>query len=172
MRRLIGLVGLALALLVTAASAQTADSGAKEARSTRSQPGSIMQSLPPLVEAGERLGPIDAILANLSRRSSVLSVAWSPDGRSLASGSADNTIRLWDVASAKETARLEGHTGSVRSVAWSPDGRSLASGSADNTIRLWDVASAKETARLEGHTGLCPVRRLVARRAQPRLGLG
>jgi WD40 repeat protein len=74
-----------------------------------------------------------------------------PDGR-LASGSTDNTIRLWDVAAGTETARLEGHTGDVRAMIVLPDGR-LASGSADNTIRLWNVAIGTETAQLAGHGG-------------------
>ena len=64
-----------------------------------------------------------------------------PDGR-LASGSADNTIRLWDVKTGEETARLEGHGGWVNALAVLPDGR-LASGSDDSTIRLWDAKPAR-----------------------------
>ena len=82
-------------------------------------------------------------------------VALTPDGCRLATtGSIDNTIRLWDVASGVEQARLEGHAGDVCSVCFSPDGVLLASGSTDNTIRLWDVAGGVEQARLEGHTEL------------------
>jgi WD40 repeat protein len=70
----------------------------------------------------------------------VESVAFSPDGRLLASGSWDNTIKLWDVATGREVRTLTGHTDTVNSVAFSPDGRLLASGSYDNTIKLWDIS--------------------------------
>ncbi|HLG15107.1 MAG TPA: hypothetical protein VJH03_11475, partial [Blastocatellia bacterium] len=79
-------------------------------------------------------------------------VAWSPDGRSLASASDDNTVRIWDAGSGKLLRSLEGHTHSVNSVAWSPDGRSLASASDDNTVRIWDAGSGKLLRSLEGHT--------------------
>jgi WD40 repeat protein len=73
-----------------------------------------------------------------------------PDGR-LASGSYDHTIRLWDVMTGAETARLEGHSHWVNGLCVLSDGR-LASGSHDKTIRLWDVTTSGETARLEGHS--------------------
>jgi WD40 repeat protein len=72
----------------------------------------------------------------------VCSVAFSPDGKILASGSRDKTIKLWDVATGRELRTLAGHTSDVLSVAFSPDGKLLASGSWDKTIKLWDVEAA------------------------------
>ena len=69
-----------------------------------------------------------------------------------ASGSYDDTIKFWDVASWQLLHTLHGHSASVMSVAWSPDGTRLASGSSDNTIKIWDSASGHETVTLRGHT--------------------
>src|SRR5262245_59609092 len=81
---------------------------------------------------------------------SVQSVAFSPDGKTLASASGDKSIKLWDVATGKQQATLKGHTESVRSVAFSPDGKTLASASKDETVKLWDVEGLKNTATLRG----------------------
>ena len=69
----------------------------------------------------------------------VWSVAFSPDGQYLASGSWDKTVKLWHVESGECTRTMEGHSHPVYSVAFSPDGQYLASGSGDNTVKLWST---------------------------------
>src|SRR5262249_17522319 len=70
-------------------------------------------------------------------------LAFSPDGRLLASTTCENVdvIRLWDVSEGKLLGKIEGHCGPINSVAFSPDGKTLASASADTTVLLWDVAA-------------------------------
>ena len=85
----------------------------------------------------------------------VNSVAFSPDGKRIASGSSDTTIRIWDVETGRMvTSPFEGHTSEVYSVAFSPDGNCVASGSWDKTIRIWDAETGQIIAGpFEGHTG-------------------
>ena len=97
--------------------------------------------------------PNSALLDTLGDHTGyIYSVAFSPDGQTLASGAADTTIRLWRVSDGNLLSTLEGSTGSMNSVAFSPDGQILASGSTDRTIRLWRVSDGSLPHTLEGHT--------------------
>ncbi|VFM96802.1 MAG: WD domain-containing protein, G-beta repeat-containing protein [Candidatus Kentron sp. G] len=77
---------------------------------------------------------------------------FSPDGGTLLSGSHDDTLKLWNVASGQAIRTLKGHSDNVRSVAFAPDGRAVLSGSNDNTLKLWDVANGEMLRTLKGHS--------------------
>lgn len=78
-------------------------------------------------------------------------LAFSPDGQLVATGSADNSVKLWDVNSYRELRTLAGHVRGVKAVAFSPDGRWLASGSIDGTIKVWDVSGGQELRSMSGN---------------------
>ncbi|WP_329377026.1 nSTAND1 domain-containing NTPase [Streptomyces sp. NBC_01716] len=94
-----------------------------------------------------RLGTLDTVTKMVS------SVAFSPDGSTLATAGWDGKLRLWDVQHRRLTATLTGHTDSAQSVAFTPDGKTLASSGRDATARLWDVRTHRRLATLSGHTG-------------------
>jgi WD40 repeat protein len=81
-------------------------------------------------------------------------VAFSPGGKTLASGCLDGNIKLWDVATGKELATLERGGGKVRSVSFSPNGKMLASGNEDGTIGVWDVATDRRPAIFRRPAGI------------------
>ena len=83
----------------------------------------------------------------------VLSVSYSPDGKTLASGSSDGTVKLWNRETGEEIDTLSGHQGRVLSVSYSPDGKTLASGGLDGTVKLWNRETGEEIGTLRGHQG-------------------
>ncbi|KAL6824273.1 WD40-repeat-containing domain protein [Trichoderma sp. SZMC 28015] len=83
----------------------------------------------------------------------VTSVAFSSDHKHIASGSKDNTIKIWDAVTGVCLQTFEGHTDWVTSVIFLPNGEKIASGSVDETIKIWDAATGKCDESLEGHTG-------------------
>ncbi len=93
-----------------------------------------------------------AVIRGLYQR--VESLAFSPDGKLVASGDRGNLIKIWDVESGREVVTLRGHEGGVSALAFSPDGTSIMSGSYDGTIKLWDLLTEREWTKLMGHPGV------------------
>ena len=103
--------------------------------------------------AAEPVQPIAETRHFEGHTATVLSVAFSPKGRRALSGSADRTIRLWDVKTGKSLRVFEGVTAAVKSVVFAPSGKQALSGGEDGSVVLWDVETGKAVQRFEGHTG-------------------
>src|ERR1700691_6450883 len=86
----------------------------------------------------------------------VRSVAFSPDGSPIASGSDDKTVRIWDAKTGVHLSTLKGHSDLVQSVAFSPDGSHIASGSSDKTVQIWDAKTGVYLSTLNRHWSMAP----------------
>jgi len=104
---------------------------------------------PPLHPQGE---PWEEQLTLPNSKVLFYSVAFSPDGKTLASASEDGTIKLWEVSTHKLLTTFTGHSDRVTSVTFSPEGKTLALGSEDGTIKLWEVSTHKLLTTLTGHS--------------------
>ena len=98
-------------------------------------------------------GPMQraAITAYHGHTSTVFAVAWSPDGKLIASGGDDSTVQVWDAITGHLLTKYSGHTGTVYAVAWSPDGRRIVSGSDDSTVQVWDATNGHLLLTYTGH---------------------
>jgi WD40 repeat protein len=106
-------------------------------------------SLPLQTNSLKKNPPVHSPTGNLH---GVNSIAISPDGRTLVSGSRDGTIQLWQLDTRKVKSTLKGHIQGVNSLAFSPDGQTLASGGEDNTIKIWKLGTESEPRTLKEHS--------------------
>jgi WD40 repeat protein len=108
----------------------------------------------PLPQEKPEKKKLDTSLLTIAEGSSVFSLAYSPDGKLLAGGCSDSTVKLWDAQTGELKKSLTGHSGAVKSIAFSQDGKILASGSADKTVRLWNLSTGETKLTLTGHSDL------------------
>ena len=113
-------------------------------------PTSTPSPTPSPTSSGPPLGT--TFLTYRGHSAQVLAVAWSPDGKRIASTSVDATVQVWDAITGKNVLVYHGHLGEVLAVAWSPDGKRIVSGGGDHTVQVWDAASGGNVLTYRGHS--------------------
>ena len=129
------IIALFVFFVCTIAAAQTRRIEAK--KKTQESSGSVMNS--------------PEFVFNVGHAAWVNSVCYSPDGKYIASGSDDKTVKIWEVETGRELRTLRGHSYDVNSVCYSPDGKYIASGSDDKTIKIWEAETGRELRTLNGY---------------------
>ena len=115
-------------------------------------PRGLAASLTAIVTAGVAVAQQATTVGTLDGHTDpVYAIAWSPDGKTLATAGFDNTVRLWDAATRKEIKKYEGHSKLVLAVAVAPDGTRILSGSQDNTAKIWDYPTSGPAKTFAGH---------------------
>ncbi len=115
--------------------------------------GLLWRSSPQVVVQRQVITPPKSLLYSYrSHRASVLSVAWSPDGKRLASASADETVQVWSASTGKALLTYKGQRAIVLAVAWSPDGKRLVSASVDGIVQVWDARTGRLLLTYKGHS--------------------
>lgn len=127
--------------------------GSKRAEQPPASQPKPKEKKPQPAKPPEETQPLAVLEGDLTgHRGWVQSVAVSPDGTWAASGSDDQTVKIWDLETGACRATLEGYSDQVQSVAITPDGKRILSASFDNSVRVWDASSGEELAKLDGHT--------------------
>ena len=145
-----------LGILATLLAGLSAAACQSAAAPTTSPPGTAATTTAPAASATPvRPGATASVTPTASTLTGhdgwVYSVAFAPDGKTLASASGDATVKIWGVATGRVLRTLTGHEGEAYAVAFAPDGRTLATGSEDNTVNLWDPANGSLLRILEEH---------------------
>ncbi|HEV2655365.1 MAG TPA: serine/threonine-protein kinase [Ktedonobacteraceae bacterium] len=112
---------------------------------------------PTVIFPAPQLRPVGGAPDNTTSRHSsdtVYALAWSPDGRHIASGGLDRTVQVLGTTAGASTFTYHGHSGSISALAWSPDGHALASASLDKTIQVWNPSSGNRLSTYDGHAGM------------------
>ncbi|MBW4557966.1 MAG: hypothetical protein KME59_18930 [Trichormus sp. ATA11-4-KO1] len=115
-------------------------------KSTTTQQQTVAPTKTPKIQ---HITLVNTLLAHSAK---ITCLTYSPDGKTLASGSYDNTIKLWDVATGMQICTLQSISARINDLTYSPDGKTIASGCNDSTIKMWDVVTGREIHSLKGHS--------------------